>query len=240
VAWAEEEKQIEGARRIQIAASLGYGPARRMIVREFARGRLLRSVVPAPDAVRYSLDGFTSTAPMSPPKLAPGVQRPPLGAQREQYQPPSPEAVQAFVALAKYFAGRQEQAAYATYLVEAIRDDARLQIERRLAPAFEALASVEGMCAAIARSVAAGREAPAADCGPALRQRAIARARTARAVGREYESRRQALWMLEQIDGTPAPVEAESPRPTVRVLPGFPAVPAANRPDAAAGTPGRE
>jgi hypothetical protein len=225
-ASADQDRQIGGAKRIQIAAALGFGPARRMIVQDYARARLLRAAVPAPDAVRYSLDGFTIVAP------PPATRRPAKGVQRVQDVPVAPEAVQEFVTLAKYFASRQEHAAYATHLVEAIRDDARLQIDRRLAPLFDALAAVEGACAAVARNVAGARETPAADCGPALRQRVIARARSARAVGREFESRRQALWLLEQLDG-PAqpPAEAESPRPSVRVLPGFPTMPAANKPE---------
>jgi hypothetical protein len=232
----DDAKQVEGARRIQIAATLGYAPARRLIVRDYVRARPLRSAVPAPDAVRYSLDAFTAVAIAPPRKLAPGVQRPPPGARREEYQLPAPELIAAFVALARYFAGRQEQAAYATHLVEAIRDDARLQIDRRIAPLFDALANVEGACAAVARNVAGQREAPVSGCGPEMRQRVIARARSARAVGREFESRRQALWLLDQIEGDASPTGPEPPRPAVRVLPGFPSVPAAGRAEPAAGT----
>jgi hypothetical protein len=83
------------------------------------------------------------------------------------------------------------------------------------------------MCAAVARTVGAQRETT--ECVPLLRQRAIARARTARAVGRENEARRHALWLLDELEGRVAEPEPDAPRSAVRVLPGFHPMPAADR-----------
>ena len=55
---AAEQAQLAGAQFIQIAASLGFVPARRFIVSRYGGSRTLRAIVPAADAIRYALDDF--------------------------------------------------------------------------------------------------------------------------------------------------------------------------------------
>jgi hypothetical protein len=199
---AGEVAQAEGARLIQISAALGYGPARRLTVRDYPRVRLMRMVTPSPDVVRYALDAFTG-----------GVAA-------------SAELERAFGALVIYFADRKELAALATHLIEAIRDDTRLQFDGRLALLFDALSQVDGACPAIARAVAAARSV--AECRPELMQQVITRARAAGVHGREIDSRRNAMWLMEQLNNDTDPGLGSS-KPAVRVLPGFFSVPVTDK-----------
>jgi hypothetical protein len=48
---AVDSEQLEGIRLIQVAAALGYGPARRVILRDYPQSRLMRSAVPTPELV---------------------------------------------------------------------------------------------------------------------------------------------------------------------------------------------
>jgi len=92
---------------------------------------------------------------------------------------------------------RKEIAAFATHLVEAVRDDSRLRVEKRFARLFAQLATVPEICAARSASV---HTAPDPECSPAVQQLVLAKARGAGLVGRDDESRRQALWALQMSD----------------------------------------
>jgi hypothetical protein len=68
---ADDEQKIVGARLINIAAILGYEPARALIARDYPKSRIIRTAVSAPEAIRYSLDPlFISEAASSETKGA--------------------------------------------------------------------------------------------------------------------------------------------------------------------------
>jgi len=80
----------------------------------------VRATAPGPDAIRYTLDVFTGE-----------------GAR-------SVNTDQPLIALAAYLAERKGLATFATHLVEAIRDDRRLQAVASLDLMIKALAVVRG------------------------------------------------------------------------------------------------
>jgi len=168
-------QQVEGIRLIQIAAVLGHGPSRDLLAREYSRSRLVRSVVPAADAIRYALDVFTGD---------------PAAAKNTTY---------AFRMLVVYYSEEKALNLLATNVVEAIGDDSRLQVVKRLDPLFESLVPIMGACASVARIVNVQRN-PGQDCPTPLRHAVVTYARTAPPVGRDPSSRRHALAQVEQLD----------------------------------------
>lgn len=193
---ANEHAQIDAARLIHIAAALGYGPARDLILENLTRGRAMRSAVPAPDAIRYAMDVFSG------------------GARRLK----DPE--QAFIPLARYYAQRGELGAFATHVVETIRDDPRLRKSQALDRLFEALLLVPGSCQSIARAMSMPRADDYAQCPAGLKQRLQTHVRTAGPVGRDENSRRQALWLITKLDNASDVEHVGSIRPEARVIPG--------------------
>jgi hypothetical protein len=171
---ATEAKKIEGIHRMQIAAVLGYGPARDLLAREYSRSRVVRSAVAAPDAIRYSLDVFTGD---------------PVAAKNTSY---------AFRTLVLYYADQKALGLLATNIVEAIIDDRRLQLAKRLDPMFDSLVPVPGACAAAGRAINFARSV-GPDCPPPLRAALVTYARTATPIGRDPSSRRQALAQVERL-----------------------------------------
>jgi hypothetical protein len=172
---ADDLQQAKGLRLVRIAAALGYAPARSLIAREFPQSRVLRLVIPAADAVRYSLDAFTGD---------------PAAAD-------TPDA--AFAPLADYFAERQAHSLYAGHLIEAIQDDRRLQADDRLQGIFDVLRQIPGACAEMVRLVALPPTWSGPGCPPALRFYLQSNARTRATLGRDANSRRLALSQLQAL-----------------------------------------
>jgi len=172
-AGSTDAERTEAAHRVQIAAVLGYGPARALIARDYPRSPAVRAATPASDAIRYALDAFTGE-----------------GAR-------SINTNQPFIALATYFTDVKGLASFATQVVEAIRDDRRLQTVASLDQVLKSLAAVRGACMAVAREVAG--TAPGSECPPSVRDRIMAHARAAGVAGREDDARRNALRELEQF-----------------------------------------
>jgi hypothetical protein len=170
-----EAQQIDGVRRMQIAAVLGYGPARDLIALEYSRSRIVRSAVAASDAVRYALDVFTGD---------------PVASKNTTY---------AFRMLVLYYAEQKALGSLATNVVEAIIDDRRLQFAKRLDPLFDSLVPIPGACAAAARAINMARTSGGPECPPPLRQAVVNFARTAAPIGRDPSSRRQALAQVERL-----------------------------------------
>jgi hypothetical protein len=177
IRWMEtkfdENTRKDGARLVSAAAILGYEPARALITQSFPRTPIIRSVVSAPEAVRYSLDTL----------FIPGTQS---------------ESNQAFlVLLASYFSGRHALKAYATDLLAALSDDRRLQTEDRLKSLLEQLAHVPGACMAIAQAAVKARMVAGPECSPSLQLEIDNFIRVTTPAGREAESRRVSLRLLE-------------------------------------------
>jgi hypothetical protein len=176
-ATKHEAAQIAAMRKIQAAASLGYGPARDLILANFLSSRVVRTAVPAPDVVRYGMDVFA------------------IGPTRTNSH------TRAFLPLARYFVQRNEVEAFATHVIEAVRDDARLQKGNALDQLFEALAQVGSACQAIARAVSAPRAVDLSKCPAALKMSVLASVRSAGPVYRDDRARRQALSLIEELKG---------------------------------------
>ena len=169
----DEETTSQGARLVSIAAILGYEPARAVIARDYPRSPIIRATVSRLEAVRYSLD----------PLLIAGSQS---------------ESNRTFLALlASYFSGRHELEAYATDLLAALGDDRRLQTADSLQALFLQLARVPGACKALARAVV---KMPVTEsgCTSTLQQQIENYIRVTEPIGREAQSRREALQLLER------------------------------------------
>ncbi len=173
---SQDERKIEGARLVNAAAVLGYGPARLLIARDYPRSHVIRAALSAEGAVRYSLDPlFASSAPS--------------------------EGNRALTFLAAYFAGRHELGDFALYLVDSLRDDRRLQTEDRINLLLSQLTPVRGACRAISQAISPMQILSGGDCSPALQQQMQLFVHVTASTGREAESRRQALLMLSNQQG---------------------------------------
>lgn len=173
---SQDERKIEGARLVNAAAVLGYGPARLLIARDYPRSHVIRAALSAEAAVRYSLD----------PLFAAGT--------------PS-EGNRALTFLAAYFAGRHELNDFALYLMESLRADRRLQTEERINLLLNQLTPVRGVCRAISQAISPMQIPSGGDCSPALQQQIQLFVHVATSTEREAESRRQALLMLSNQQG---------------------------------------
>ncbi len=169
----DDNTRREGARLVNAAAVFGYEPARALIVRDYPTTPIIRSVVSAGEAVRYSLD----------PLLTPNRQ--------------SESQIAFLVILASYFSGRHALDAYATGLLVALSDDRRLQTEDLLKSLLEQLVRVRGVCTAIARAAVKARIVTGPECSPNLQLQIQNFLRAATPAGREAESRALALQLLE-------------------------------------------
>lgn len=173
---SQEKQKIEGARLVNIAAILGYEPARVLIARDYPRSHIIRSALSAEEAVRYSLDPlFTSGTPS--------------------------EGDRALTLLAAYFSGRHELGDFAAYIIQSLRDDRRLHTEDRINFLINQLAHVRGACTAISRAISPTQISTGGDCPPALQQQMLLFVRVAGSAGHETETRRQALSILHNQQG---------------------------------------
>jgi hypothetical protein len=140
------EGQARGAKLIQLAAQLGYGPARDLIARNYPRSEAMQSVVPAADAVRYTLPLVTDEA-------------------RE-----SDDSKAIFAALVEHAAASGTMRALARQLVDALRADRRPRLSHRLDVILALLARTRGACSAVAQVIATTNDGSEGECSPALSQ----------------------------------------------------------------------
>jgi len=171
---ANDEQRAGGLRLVQIAALVGDGLARQRLAQDFPRSAAVRSAVPVKDAVRYALHDYAAGG-ASP---------------NDRSQP--------FVALAAFFAERDELQTFATAVVEAIAEEPRLQASASLDALLGSLAHVRGSCRAIA-GVVEGARVQAVECPRSLRASLLAHVRRAGRSGREDDARRRGLQMLQQL-----------------------------------------
>jgi hypothetical protein len=162
------------ARLINVAAALGYEPARALITREYPRYPSLRSTVQSVEAIRYSLD--------------------PLFISGEQSEARRPF----LVLLASYFSGRRSLEAYASDLMMVLRDDGRLQSEDRVESLLGLLAHVRGACRALTFVVVQARTVTGPECFSGLKLQIENYLGVNKELGLEPESRREALRLLDQ------------------------------------------
>ena len=165
-----------GARLVSIAAALGYGPARKVIARDYPRSKVIRSTVSSSEAVRYSLDPLLFSAPRA-------------------------ESNPAFlVLLASYFSGIHELKILRHDILAAIVEDRRLQSESALQALRAQLARVPAACTSIAHALANVHVTAGPECSSQLQQQIELFIRTTESNGHEAEMRRQALRLLDNPD----------------------------------------
>jgi hypothetical protein len=164
------EQQAAGARLISVAAALGYPPARAFITREYPRSPAMRAVVPAADAVRYSLDAIAGSADAG--------------------------ASTFMVLVTAYFAGQGELAVYSKYLLDALDDDRHLQSDASINSLLYELSRVAGACVAVSRAVAHVRIIAGSGCSALLKPQLKYYFSHHAPSGAAAESRRQAFKML--------------------------------------------
>jgi hypothetical protein len=168
---ASDEQSIAGARLVNIAAVLGYEPARALIARDYPTSHIIRAAAAAPEAVRFSLD----------PLL-----------------PDHSDNDGAFTALlAAYFAGRDQLAAYATYLIDAFADDRRLQTADSIKSLLVELARVPAVCIAIAHTLVHARTVTGPPCSSGLQLQIQNYLNRTQPPGLEPQSRHLALAELQ-------------------------------------------
>lgn len=140
---ASPDEQAAAARQVYVAAALGYSPARAFIAREYPRSAAVRAAVPAPDAVRFSLDPIASSADAGAGPFT--------------------------VLVTAYFAGRGELAGYAEDLLDALSDDRRLQSDAAIDGLLHELSRVAGACIAVSRAVVHVRIIAGSGCSALLK-----------------------------------------------------------------------
>jgi hypothetical protein len=156
-----EEERIEGARLVHVAAVLGYGPARGVLARSFPRSHAVRSVTTRDDAVRFALDAFAMLSAFSN------------------------DPRQVVRNLAAFYIEQAQAGLFARSLLDALRDDARLQQPERLDALFETLAEVRLGCNALSTLVDL-RDPPEPACKAEVLRRATRRyLETAGPIGRD-------------------------------------------------------
>src|SRR5262249_17931056 len=166
--------RAKGARLIQIAALVGFPPARGLLARNYPQSEAVRAAVPANDVIRYALDFFNDPAAAND------------------------DSARLLSVLAEHFSRRGDLDAFATQLLASLRRDARPHLSHRIDLLLEALAGVPGSCATLARLLAAPPEQP--ECSAPLAaglQRYVETTATARA---DEEARQRGLQLLSQLD----------------------------------------
>ena len=175
---ADDEGKVNGARLVNSAAILGYEPARILIAREYPRSQLIQTAVTGSEAVRYSLDPLIVSSPIA-------------------------QSGRIFlVLLASYFAGRNDLASYANYLLEALGDDHRLTDEDHLKELLAELAHVPGACLAVGHAVVKARIVSGPACSSGLQLQLANYFQTTAPAGREAEIATTGTYDAAGVTGT--------------------------------------
>jgi hypothetical protein len=157
----KETERLEASRLIYVTAALGYGPSRALIARSYPRSQAVRQVTPVVDAVRFAFDAFAVGGTYSK----------------------NPEHVA--TSLAVYLIDQGQADMLASAVIDAMRDDARLQVIASLELMFDALNLARGACPAIGRLVKAPVGIAASECSPAVKSQALTYAKQAGPTGRD-------------------------------------------------------
>jgi hypothetical protein len=167
--------RARGARLVQIAALVGYPPARDLLARNYPQSEAVRSVVPAKDVIRYALVPVMAAA--------------------------SEDSKQIFLALGQHFAVQGQLDVFATEILELVRGDSRPQLIHRVDTLVDLLARVPGACGAIARLVAGTGKAADQECSFSENLRKFIETTRSSAAEQEEDSKRRGLLMLNQLSG---------------------------------------
>jgi hypothetical protein len=166
----------KGVSLVQLAALLGYPPARQLVVRNYPRSPAVRSTVPAQDAVRFAVD---------------------LLAREGAFD----ENAELVIALGNYFSRRGEVLIFGRHIVDAIAHDDRLRASDGLAKLFSVFARVPGVCTGIKRAISADLRIDQ-DCSNSLIEELLDYARLKAEVGIDAEARVRAMRLLAEFEET--------------------------------------
>jgi len=168
--------RAKGASLIQIAALVGYPPARSLLARNYPQSAAVRLSVPANDAIRYALDFLKDSA-----------------AGTDDSEP-------VFLALAKHFGLEGQLDSFAAQILASVRGDSQPGLSHRIDTLLELLAQVRGGCVALARLVAGAEGLAEPACSPALGDKLRKHIETVAPVDPEEEARRRGLALLNELD----------------------------------------
>jgi len=157
----KEAERLDASRLIYVTAVLGYGPSRALIARSYPRSQAVRHVTPVVDAVRFAFDAFAVGGAYSK----------------------NPEHVA--TSLAIYLIDQGQADTLASAVMDALRDDPRLQVIASLELMFDALNLARGACPAIGRLVKAPGGVASSECSPAVKSQALVHAKQAGPTGRD-------------------------------------------------------
>jgi hypothetical protein len=173
---SDDKTRQKGAELVETAALLGFSPARRLVVRNYAISQPVRRAVSAGDVISYAIDFFA-------------------GSEIE-----SEDTKGIFVALAERFAEDGQMEFFATHLLEGLRGDSRPQLSHRIDLMMDLFARVRGACFAVARIVSQGAQ-PAPDaCSVDLAEDLRRYIGSGRPIDREADLRRRGLVRLDEAE----------------------------------------
>jgi hypothetical protein len=173
----DDAERRKGASLIQIAAMVGYPPARALLARNYPGSAAVRSVVSGNDVVRYALDFFKDPTP------------------------PTDDSKRLLFALARHFSLEGELDRFAANLIETIRGDSRPQLAYRIDLLLEILTQVRGACRAIAHLISTTTSLSEQECSVFMADQLRRYVETAAPAGREEEAHSRGLLLLSQAQG---------------------------------------
>jgi hypothetical protein len=172
----QDVDRAKAARLIQIAALVGFQPARSLLARNYPLSEAVRTIVSAEDAIRYALDFFKN----------------PVATDDE------PSRV--FSALAEHFTSHGDSDLFATQLLTSLRGDSLPRLSYRVDLLLESLARVRGSCASLARLVLTSGNHDEQECSASLATGLRRYIETTARSGDEDAARRRGLLLLSDLD----------------------------------------
>jgi hypothetical protein len=171
---SSDPERAKGVNLIQIAALVGYPPARELLAHNYPQSEAVRSVVPANDAIRYAV-----SLVMDP-------------------STPIEDAKEVFLHLAQHFSGRGQMDLFTTHLLNSLRGDTHPQLSHRVDTLLGVLAQVRGACDALARLVITN-DGSSGECSTTLAERLRRYIESTPLAGEDEEARQRGLLMFNQL-----------------------------------------
>jgi hypothetical protein len=175
-AATDDDGKSKAVSLVQLAALLGYPPARELVVRNYPRSPAVRSTVPVQDVARFAVD---------------------LVAQESTFS----ANTELVTALGSYFSRRGEVLMFARHIVDAIAGDDRLQAADSLARLFSVFARVPGICIGIKRAISVDLSIDQ-DCSNSLIEELRDYVRLKAEVRVDAEARARAMRSLAEFEET--------------------------------------
>jgi hypothetical protein len=172
---ATDAERAKGANLIQIAALVGYPPARNLLARNYPESEAVRSVVPATDAIRYGLDFLKDPAAATA------------------------DAERVFLSLAQYFSLQGKLDLFAAQVLTSLRGDRQPQLGHRIDTLLQLLSQVGGACTALAGVLLNAERSPEAECLISLGDKLRSYIETAAPDRQQEDARQRGLRLLGEL-----------------------------------------